>query len=314
MHFGLNCVTSAFAPISREERGRSSLTRLLLVALGSALALAILPLLALVTVPWRLLWPPRLAVSSWPPQPRAEAPRSLDVLSANLCLLPDFASRFSGVANTVQRAWAIGRLLASSRTGSMSDSPASTAVHSAVPNADIICLQEVFDSEANRALTETLKRTHPFIVSTVTSKSALTLFPSGLLLASRVRKKQLSHMLSPQPPYLQFPVVEAWFQMYDSSSGFDALACKGALMVKVHMLASEFFSPSPLDIQIDLATQTDKRDVAFVCTTHLQAGRDSGSRQRQLDQLSTWFPAFIQALNFSPTLLKTCAEELVLLL
>lgn len=91
------------------------------------------------------------------------------------------------------------------------------------PNVDIMCLQEVFDKRAAAKLVEILSPLFGHILYDVGvyacgSGSGFKFFNSGLLVASR------------------YPVMEAQYRCFPNSRGEDALAAKGLLSLKVHML------------------------------------------------------------------------------
>lgn len=91
-------------------------------------------------------------------------------------------------------------------------------------NIDILCLEEVFDKRAAQKLTDVLKPVFGHILYDIgvyawhspCRVSSFKFFNSGLFLASR------------------FPVLEAQYHCYTTSSGEDALAAKGLLSAKVH--------------------------------------------------------------------------------
>uniref|UniRef100_A0A3B4WWF9 sphingomyelin phosphodiesterase n=1 Tax=Seriola lalandi dorsalis TaxID=1841481 RepID=A0A3B4WWF9_SERLL len=98
-------------------------------------------------------------------------------------------------------------------------------------NVDILCLQEVFDKRAAWKLTQALRPLFGHILYDVgvyacqppCTCSSFKFINSGLFLASR------------------FPVLEAQYHCFPSSSGEDALASKGLLSAKVHCLISQDF-------------------------------------------------------------------------
>lgn len=94
-------------------------------------------------------------------------------------------------------------------------------------NVDIVCLEEVFDKRAAAKLADALGSVFSHILYDVGvyacqpcgSCSSFKFFNSGLFLASR------------------FPVLEAQYHCFPNGRGEDALASKGLLCVKVHLLA-----------------------------------------------------------------------------
>ena len=92
------------------------------------------------------------------------------------------------------------------------------------PNLSFLCLQEVFDRQAGRILSESLLKQFPYILHDVgvfSWHSNCFMINSGLFFASR------------------YPILEAEFCYYADSVKEDGLAAKGLLMVKV-MLGHEY--------------------------------------------------------------------------
>lgn len=87
------------------------------------------------------------------------------------------------------------------------------------PDADIVCLQEVFDAGADTILRRRLGGTFPHVVSEVGARGLrggrLRLLGSGLLLASR------------------YPLLAADYHAFPNGAREDALAAKGLLMAQV---------------------------------------------------------------------------------
>ena len=95
-------------------------------------------------------------------QKEAAAPPStrLTVTTANLCLLPSFAARFSQLADTPTRAVAIGSIYA--KSNAVIDENRSVVTASMVAS-DVLCLQEVFDAEAAAALVRQMQPRFPHV-------------------------------------------------------------------------------------------------------------------------------------------------------
>ncbi|KAI1890075.1 hypothetical protein AGOR_G00169480 [Albula goreensis] len=125
-------------------------------------------------------------------------------------------------------------------------------------NLDFLCLQEVFDKQAEVKLRRELHSYFPFILSDVGRyawKGCCSRFKclnSGLLLASR------------------YPILDADYYCYPNGQGEDALAAKGVLCAKV------LLGKSP----------NDQRIVGYIACTHLHSIEgDSVVRFEQLDLL-----------------------------
>lgn len=92
-------------------------------------------------------------------------------------------------------------------------------------DVDILCLQEVFDKRAAAKLADILSPLFGHVLYDVgvyacSSGSCFKFFNSGLLVASR------------------FPVMEAQYRCFPNGRGEDALASKGLLSLKVHVLVT----------------------------------------------------------------------------
>ncbi|KAJ8333665.1 hypothetical protein SKAU_G00409840 [Synaphobranchus kaupii] len=110
-------------------------------------------------------------------------------------------------------------------------------------NLDFLCLQEVFDKQAEVKLKQQLHHYFPYILSDVGRYawkgccSQFKFLNSGLLLAS------------------QYPILDADYHCYPNGRGEDALAAKGILFVKV---------------QVGKSPQ-GKRIVGYITCTHLHS-------------------------------------------
>ncbi|XP_022621388.1 sphingomyelin phosphodiesterase 5-like [Seriola dumerili] len=141
-------------------------------------------------------------------------------------------------------------------------------------NVDILCLQEVFDKRAAWKLTQALRPLFGHILYDVgvyacqppCTCSSFKFINSGLFLASR------------------FPVLEAQYHCFPSSSGEDALASKGLLSAKVLIGKNK----------------KQKKLVGYVNCTHLHAPEDDGEiRCDQMNMVIKWIGDF-QAANRQP--------------
>ncbi|XP_030300603.1 sphingomyelin phosphodiesterase 5-like [Calypte anna] len=209
--------------------------------------------------------------------------RSLTLLSANLCLLPSGLAKFTGGAAAPLGRGIRGDTQHGGGGSAIGAGTIGTSVHragatgpearEAVPvplsdhfpsDADIICLQEVFDSGAATILRRQLGGTFPHVLHGVGGRGLrggqLKLLDSGLLLASRY-----------QP-------LAARFHSFPNGAGEDALAAKGLLVV-----------------QVLLGSVRGRRVVGYVGCTHLQApAGDATIREAQVTLALGWLQRFQQ--------------------
>lgn len=187
---------------------------------------------------------------------------TITVLSANVCLLPDFAARFNQLTNTSERARNIAARIVEENGNPTFSGIGGSRVIATLPSADIVCLQEVFYTAAEHVLVQTLQRSYPYMTCSAYASvpGTVKMFGSGLFIASK------------------YPITTVVFHAFSNSAGEDRLACKGMLMAKLDMRGS----------------RKDSNDVIVVCNTHLQAGTHARVRRQQLDQISTWIKEFMQ--------------------
>ncbi|XP_075440418.1 sphingomyelin phosphodiesterase 5-like isoform X2 [Ascaphus truei] len=131
------------------------------------------------------------------------------------------------------------------------------------PDADFLCLQEVFDGRASRILRLSLASSFPHILYDVGPSGPLgcgfKFFNSGLFLASR------------------HPPLAAKYHYYSNARGEDALAAKGLLCVKV---------------QVGV-TEEKQNIVGYINCTHLHAPEADGFiRCDQMSLLLQWLSEF----------------------
>ncbi|XP_053305076.1 sphingomyelin phosphodiesterase 5-like isoform X2 [Spea bombifrons] len=227
---------------------------------------------------------------------KVHGPRTFTIISANLCLLPDGLARFSNLGHTQWRSDLIAQLLvapqepAKNKTGDAdaasvcSAEDVLTVVESVAeeetgpsgdggfpgqvavtfpPDADFLCLQEVFDGRASRRLRHVLASSFPHVLYDVGPAGpyncGFRFFNSGLFLASR------------------HPPVAAKYYCYPNARGEDALAAKGLLCVKVLVGVSE----------------EKQRIVGYINCTHLHAPEeDADIRCDQMTLLLQWISEF----------------------
>ena len=151
-----------------------------------------------------------------------------EVLSMNVCLLPEIASKINNLQKTKTRAVEIGNLLSfSSRTTQASRDSSSNVelievVHDLVASNkdfDFICLQEVWSIDIGQKLSSILHTKYSHVVydaahCTFKLNKYIGL-GSGLLIASK------------------YPIVAVDFKQFTNKCGFCSLAGKGLLNCKV---------------------------------------------------------------------------------
>ncbi|XP_075561214.1 sphingomyelin phosphodiesterase 5-like [Pelecanus crispus] len=230
-----------------------------------------------------------------------QQPRTFAFVSANVCLLPSGLAKFSNLGQTPQRAAYIARHLApappeppSARASLIEPRrgeadgyggtlctprlpPGSVAVEMPAeagepvlsehfpPDADFVCLQEVFEAGAAACLRRRLAGTFPHILSEVGARGLrggrLKLLDSGLFLASR------------------YPLLAARYHAFPNGAREDAAAAKGLLAV-----------------QVLLGSAQGQRVVGYVGCTHLQApAADAAIRDEQLTLGLRWLQLFREA-------------------
>ncbi|XP_064297981.1 sphingomyelin phosphodiesterase 5-like isoform X1 [Phalacrocorax carbo] len=133
------------------------------------------------------------------------------------------------------------------------------------PDADFICLQEVFEAGAAASLRRQLGGTFPHVLSEVGARGLrggrLKLLDSGLFVASR------------------YPLLAARYQAFPNGAREDALAAKGVLAV-----------------QVLLGSAQGRRVVGYIGCTHLQApAADAAIRDMQLTLGLRWLEQFRDA-------------------
>nr|XP_016853993.1 PREDICTED: sphingomyelin phosphodiesterase 3 [Anolis carolinensis] len=122
------------------------------------------------------------------------------------------------------------------------------------PQADFVCLQEVFDLRASASLCRSLGPIYPHILYDVGSyglagRAGLKVFNSGLFLASR------------------HPILAVQYHCYPNGKGEDAFAAKGLLSV-----------------QVQLGSSHGQRIVGYLNCTHMHA--PEADAQVRCDQMT----------------------------
>uniref|UniRef100_F6TXK0 sphingomyelin phosphodiesterase n=1 Tax=Ciona intestinalis TaxID=7719 RepID=F6TXK0_CIOIN len=194
----------------------------------------------------------------------ARGAQTFSVMSANLCLMPEFIAHINNLTNSVTR----GKKMAAFFCGEpVPRVPIGEIIYILPIIADFLCLQEVFDGRSTNQLIQGLKRKYPYIIYDVSQplhNCRMTLLGSGLCIASL------------------HPFIDISFKPYPDGHNDDKLACKGLLMTKVFLGKD--------DRGHDL--------VGYLATTHLQAWSHSHAstvRCKQLDSIYSWMEEFNSA-------------------
>ena len=151
-----------------------------------------------------------------------------EVLSMNVCLLPETASKVNNLHQTKRRASSIGNLLsmnhkkeASSNTNGDDNIKVIHDLAEHNKDFDFICLQEVWSIDVGKKLCSIMHNKYDYIVYDVAhSTFKLNKFigmGSGLFIASK------------------YPIVSVDFKQFTNKCGFCQLAGKGYLICKVNI-------------------------------------------------------------------------------
>ena len=199
-----------------------------------------------------------------------------EILSMNVCLLPETLSRINNLHSAHIRLESIGNLLnktkstacchlnvnetclkkystssnvskkeeTTSKSNNIINSKFNVNVIDDVlkqSNSDFLCLQELWTIETSKKLKSLISKTYKYICYDI-GKSTFKLnkyigFDSGLLVASK------------------YPIVKVEFKQYSVKAGTCSLTGKGLLMIKVLLANGE----------------KGKRYIGFISNTHLQA-------------------------------------------
>ena len=176
----------------------------------------------------------------------------INIRTFNAAMMPEFICIANGVRPTRQRIKELAEILLQKED-------------------DVVCLQELFETEVNDYLAEQLKEKFPYIICNVEHRTLG--IGSGLMIASK------------------YPIEDAQFWKHDDCGGYDELANKGTLAVKIKPTADQ---------------------TVLIFTTHLNAGADSTDlfpeghksyRESQLSQLKIQVEDYIEkTMQESPTI------------
>lgn len=182
----------------------------------------------------------------------------------NICLLPEFLSRFNNLSHTSWRAQNIGwRIIADQDQSIIKPKAPSSREHilTNFPGMDFICIQEAWHRDYSRSLVNELHKIYPWIIYDVGNSNLYNnyfLFNSGLMFVSK------------------YEILDACFKTYSHSCKQCLFSGKGLLMVKV------------------LLEKTSKgTKVGYIFNTHLQAYQgETPIIQKQLDEVQLWTKEF----------------------
>lgn len=182
----------------------------------------------------------------------------------NICLLPEFLSRFNNLSHTSQRAERVGQRIIADQVQSQIKPKAPSSRENILtnfPEMDFICIQEAWHRDYSRTLVNELHKRYPWIIYDVGNSNLYNnyfIFNSGLMFVSK------------------YEILDACFKTYSHSCKQCLFSGKGLLMVKV------------------LLEKTSKgTKVGYIFNTHLQAYQgETPIIQKQLDEVQLWTKEF----------------------
>lgn len=187
-----------------------------------------------------------------------------NISTMNICLLPEFLSRFNNLSHTSQRAERVGQRIIADQVKSQIKPKAPSSRENILtnfPEMDFICIQEAWHRDYSRTLVNELHKIYPWIIYDVGNSNLYNnyfIFNSGLMFVSK------------------YEILDACFKTYSHSCKQCLFSGKGLLMVKV------------------LLEKTSKgTKVGYIFNTHLQAYQgETPIIQKQLDEVQLWTKEF----------------------
>ncbi|XP_062592445.1 sphingomyelin phosphodiesterase 5-like [Saccostrea cucullata] len=190
--------------------------------------------------------------------------KTYNVTTMNICLMPEFLSRFNNLSHTKQRAQITGqRIIADQiRTESIANGTKQVGdIQTNFSEIDFMCIQEGWDRDHSKRLVKELHKVYPWIIYDVGDTSLFNnyfIFNSGLMFVSK------------------YEILHACFKTYSNSCKQCLFSGKGLLMVKVLLGRSK-----------------GKSKVGYIFNTHLQAYQgETPIIQKQLDEVLLWTEEF----------------------
>lgn len=155
-----------------------------------------------------------------------------NISTMNICLLPEFLSRFNNLSHTSWRAQNIGwRIIADQDQDQSIIKPKAPSSREHIltnfPGMDFICIQEAWHRDYSRSLVNELHKIYPWIIYDVGNSNLYNnyfLFNSGLMFVSK------------------YEILDARFKTYSHSCKQCLFSGKGLLMVKVFIIFTLYAS------------------------------------------------------------------------
>lgn len=144
-----------------------------------------------------------------------------NISTMNICLLPEFLSRFNNLSHTSQRAERVGQRIIADQVQSQIKPKAPSSRENILtnfPEMDFICIQEAWHRDYSRTLVNELHKIYPWIIYDVGNSNLYNnyfIFNSGLMFVSK------------------YEILDACFKTYSHSCKQCLFSGKGLLMVKV---------------------------------------------------------------------------------
>lgn len=144
-----------------------------------------------------------------------------NISTMNICLLPEFLSRFNNLSHTSQRAERVGQRIIADQVKSQIKPKAPSSRENILtnfPHMDFICIQEAWHRDYSRTLVNELHKIYPWIIYDVGNSNLYNnyfIFNSGLMFVSK------------------YEILDACFKTYSHSCKQCLFSGKGLLMVKV---------------------------------------------------------------------------------
>lgn len=152
---------------------------------------------------------------------KAPHKKQCSISTMNICLMPEFLSRFNNLSRTSQRATAVGQRIIADQIQTQNRSQAQSIVgniETNFPEMDFICIQEAWHRDYSKTLVNELHTVYPWIIYDVGNSSLFNnyfIFNSGLMFVSK------------------YEILHASFKTYSHSCKQCLFSGKGLLMVKV---------------------------------------------------------------------------------
>lgn len=144
-----------------------------------------------------------------------------NISTMNICLLPEFLSRFNNLSRTSRRAEWVGQRIIADQIQLQIKPKAPSSKENILtnfPEMDFICIQEAWHRDYSKTLVNKLHKIYPWIIYDVGNSNLYNnyfIFNSGLMFVSK------------------YEILDACFKTYSHSCKQCLFSGKGLLMVKV---------------------------------------------------------------------------------